>query len=469
MTRAVVATKSLAVLALLIPAVGVAQIEEIPEGVEVPAFYEYDPPSSLVVPETPVTRARYPFIDVHNHQFRMGAEQNLAELISEMDKMNMATLVNLSGRGFRRIENEDGSVSFDLNTSEYLANAIQRSSSEFPGRFVVFTNISTGGIDEPDWTKRTLAALERDVAAGAAGLKIYKSLGMDSEDSEGKRIPVDDPRLDPVWAKCGELGIPVLIHTGDPAQFWQERNKDNERLYELIERPDRYRDPAENTPWEQIMGEQHAMMRKHPGTNFINAHLGWLGNDLGRLGELMDEMPNMYTEIGAVLAELGRQPRYARKWLTKYQDRVMFGKDSWRPEEYPRLLPHARDRRRLLPVLPPPARLLAHLRPRPPRRGPQEDLLQERPRRDPRHRPLLVPRLKSAREAAPGPEGLSRTGPVTAQAPRTGRTGTAAATYWRSWTGLARRLPRSDSAGKPERVPGRRAGGILHTAVAGRA
>ena len=79
------------------------------------------------------------------------------------------------------------------------------------------------------------------------------------------------------------------------------------------------------------MGEQHNMFRKHPGTNFINAHLGWMGNDLGRLGELMDEMPNMYTEIGAVLAELGRQPRFARKWLTQYQDRVMFGKDSWGP------------------------------------------------------------------------------------------------------------------------------------------
>ena len=82
------------------------------------------------------------------------------------------------------------------------------------------------------------------------------------------------------------------------------------------------------------MGEQHDLFRRHPDTKFINAHLGWLGNDLGKLGELMDEMPNLYTEIGAVLAELGRQPRFARKWLEQYQDRVMFGKDSWNPEEY---------------------------------------------------------------------------------------------------------------------------------------
>ncbi len=331
MTRAVYL---LAATAIALPAALTAQIEEIPEGVEVPAFHEYDPPSTLVVPETPVERAKYPFIDVHNHQFRMGGEQDLGELITEMDKMNMGVLVNLSGRGFRRIENEDGSVTFDLDTSEYLANAIERADREYPGRFMVFTNVSTNGIDEPDWAERTLAALEADVAAGAAGLKIYKSLGMDSKDSAGERIPVNDPRLDPIWAKCGELGIPVLIHTGDPAQFWQERDADNERLYELLERPGRYRAPDENVSWERIMGEQHDMMRKHPGTNFINAHLGWYGNDLSKLGELMDEMPNMYTEIGAVLAELGRQPRFARKWLTEYQDRVMFGKDSWNPAEY---------------------------------------------------------------------------------------------------------------------------------------
>jgi hypothetical protein len=68
---------------------------------------------------------------------------------------------------------------------------------------------------------------------------------------------------------------------------------------------------------------------------FINAHLGWLGNDLGRLGKLLDEAPNGTAEIGAVLAELGRQPRFAHDWLVKYQDRVMFGKDSWEPSEYP--------------------------------------------------------------------------------------------------------------------------------------
>jgi predicted TIM-barrel fold metal-dependent hydrolase len=153
-------------------------------------------------------------------------------------------------------------------------------------------------------------------------------------DAQGKRVPVDDPRLDPVWQKCGELGIPVLIHSADPAPFWQPHDEQNERWLELKERPDRKRDPEKEATWEQIMAEQHNLFRKHPKTIFINAHLGWLGNDLARLGKLMDELPNMYTEIGAVLAELGRQPRFAREWFIKYQDRVLFGKDSWAPEEY---------------------------------------------------------------------------------------------------------------------------------------
>jgi predicted TIM-barrel fold metal-dependent hydrolase len=176
--------------------------------------------------------------------------------------------------------------------------------------------------------------LQDDVKSGASGLKIYKNLGLTLKDNNGNRVPADDERLDPIWEKCAELGIPVLIHTGEPFQFWLPKDKNNERWLELKQKPNRYRDPKIYPPWEQIMEEQHNVFRKHPNTIFINAHLGWLGNDLAKLGKLMDELPNMYTEIGAVLAELGRQPRFAREWIIKYQDRVMFGKDSWNPKEY---------------------------------------------------------------------------------------------------------------------------------------
>ena len=279
-------------------------------------FEIYDPPSTLVVPENPVPHAKYPFIDVHSHQWNMKKE-DLDRLVKNMDSLNMAVLVNLSGRGGKKLKD--------------MADNIKAS---YPNRFVVFTNINIRSIDDPDWTESTVQQIEYDVENGAKGLKIYKSQGMTNKDSSGNRISIDDPRIDPIWAKCGELGIPVLIHSADPKPFWQPHDQNNERWLELKLRPRRKRGP-EDASWEQIIAEQHNIFKRHPNTTFIAAHMGWFPNDLQKLGQLLDEMPNMYVEIGAVIAELGRQPRYALKFFDKYQDRVLFGKDSWKPEEYP--------------------------------------------------------------------------------------------------------------------------------------
>lgn len=282
-------------------------------------FEEYDPPSTLVVPAHQVTRARFPFIDVHSHQFNaytMTAEQ-AARLVREMDELNMKALVNLSG-----------------GWGDSLVAGLQNMKGRYPTRFLVFANIDFRHIDHPDFADRAAAQLERDVRSGAQGLKIFKTLGMDLRDRDGRRVPTDDPRLDPIWRKAGELNIPVLIHTGDPAPFWQPHDRTNERWLELKEFPNRARPADKYPPFDSIMTEQHRLFGKHPSTIFINAHLGWYGNDLGKLGAMLDRYPNVYTEIGAVLAELGRQPRSARAFLTKYQDRVLFGKDLYNPAEY---------------------------------------------------------------------------------------------------------------------------------------
>jgi len=212
---------------------------------------------------------------------------------------------------------------------------VQNIKDNYSNRFVVFANIDFDGIGVTGWIEKTLSQLEEDVASGARGLKIYKSLGLRYTDKAGKRVAVDDVRLYPIWAKCGELGIPVLIHTADPKPFWDEFDGDNERWLELKLRPRRKRGPDNPVPWEQLMDEQHNMFRKNPNTTFINAHMGWLANDLGKLGELLDDIPNMNVGIGAIIAELGRQPREAKAFFIKYQDRILFGKDSWKPEEFP--------------------------------------------------------------------------------------------------------------------------------------
>ena len=282
------------------------------------SFDEYDPKSTLVVAQHPVARAKYPFIDVHNHQDRATSAEKAAELIAAMDKMNMAVMVNLSG-----------------GQGEEFKTGLANLKGRYPDRFLVFANVDFKKYDEPDFAVNAARQLEIDVRNGAQGLKIYKNLGMFLKDKNGKRVRTDDPRLDPIFQKAGELKIPVLIHTGEPSPFWLPVDKHNERWLELQQFPNRRRNTSEFASFEETMGEQHNLFRRHPKTIFINAHLGWLGNDLARLGKLMDELPNMYTEIGAVLAELGRQPRTAREFLIKYQDRVLFGKDIWAPEEYP--------------------------------------------------------------------------------------------------------------------------------------
>ncbi|MBI3585835.1 MAG: amidohydrolase family protein [Ignavibacteriales bacterium] len=279
---------------------------------------EYEPKSTLVVPAHPVTQAKFPFIDVHNHQFFSLTTDRVDTLVMEMDKINMAVMNNLSG-----------------GTGEGLKTMIAKLKRAYPKRFTVFADMRNyDGIDDPDFGKKMAARLEEDVKNGAQGLKIYKNLGLDAKDGKGKRIPVDDPRLDPLWEKAGELHIPVFIHSGEPASFFDPQDKYNERWLELKQFPNRARPPERYPSWEQVMSEQRHMFAKHPKTTFVAAHLAWLGGDLGRLGAMLDSLPNVYTEIGAVLAEIGRQPRFAREWFIKYQNRVLFGKDIWEPSEY---------------------------------------------------------------------------------------------------------------------------------------
>ena len=279
---------------------------------------EYQPRNTLVVPENIVTSARFPFVDIHGHQSgaRMSSEA-VGQLVREMDELNMAVMVNLSG-----------------GSGASLVTGLENMTRDHPGRFVFFANVNFRGVGDSGWGERAAAQLEADVTAGAAGLKIFKGLGLSDLDTDGNRIPVDDPRLDPVWAKAGELGIAVLIHSADPAEFWQPYDRFNERWLELTLRPRRIQPPGRSAPFEQIIGEQHNLFRRHPNTKFIAAHLGWMGHDLTRLGTLLDEMPNMYVGLGAVIYELGRQPRFAREWLIEYQDRVLMGKDSYNQEEF---------------------------------------------------------------------------------------------------------------------------------------
>jgi predicted TIM-barrel fold metal-dependent hydrolase len=279
---------------------------------------EYKPKSTLVVPAHPVPRAKYPVIDVHSHHSRL-TRDDYARVVRDMDALNLRVLVNLSGG----------------SGEEMKGMLAMIAASPAPDRMVVFANPDFSDIDVPGYGRRAAARLEADVAAGARGLKIFKNLGLSVKRANGLRVPVDDPELDPLWDACARLAVPVLIHTGEPAPFFDPVDVTNERWLELQVHPQRRRPAGAFPAFEALMTERNRLFTKHRGTTFIAAHMGFHANDLQRLGRMLDAMPNVYVETGAILAELGRQPRFAREFFTKYQDRVLFGKDSWAPAEYP--------------------------------------------------------------------------------------------------------------------------------------
>ena len=239
------------------------------------------------------------------------------KLVKEMDTINLRVLVNLSG-----------------GTGESLKKTLAVMKARYPNRFAVFANLSYDDLNTPGYGKRAAARLEQDVRNGAQGLKIFKNYGMDLKYANGERVRVDDPEFDPVWEKCAELKIPVLIHVAEPSAFFDPWDYHNERWQELREFPQRARPPSKYPPFETLVAERNRMFAKHPRTNFIAAHLAFHGNDLARLGKLFDSHPNVFVDIAAVLAELGRQPYSAHDFLVKYQDRVLMGKDIYDVNEY---------------------------------------------------------------------------------------------------------------------------------------
>jgi predicted TIM-barrel fold metal-dependent hydrolase len=283
---------------------------------QTPTIDQYQPKSTLVTKQHLLDRARFPFIDIHSHHWNPTADR-VDQLVKEMDTINLRVIVNLSG-----------------GTGDDLKRTIAVMKGRYPNRFVVFANLSYDDINTPGYGTRAAARLEQDVKNGAQGLKIFKNFGMDLKYASGQRIHVDDPEFDPVWDKCAELKIPVLIHIAEPSAFFDPWDYQNERWEELKEFPQRARPPSKYPLFETLITERNHLFAKHPKTNFIAAHLAFHGNDLERLGKLFDACPNVYVDIAAVLAELGRQPYSAHDFLTKYQDRVLMGKDIYDVNEY---------------------------------------------------------------------------------------------------------------------------------------
>jgi predicted TIM-barrel fold metal-dependent hydrolase len=294
--------------------VGRCQAPEYPP----PSIVDYRPESTLVTEAHAVPRAKFPVVDIHSHTGP--TPETIDRLVREMDALNIRVLNNLSG-----------------GSGEQLAQRVAFiKSTKYADRFTLFANGLNGFRDvEPGFGQKAAAQLAADVKAGAIGLKIFKQTGKDTPKKDGSRLRIDDPELAPLWDMAGTLKIPVIIHTAEPPEFFQPLDLHNERWLELALFADRRNYNPGQVTFEQLMKERDALFAAHPRTTFIAAHFGYCAQDLQACGRLLDAHPNVVLEVAAVLYDFGRQPRAAREFFTKYQDRILFGKDTYAPEEFP--------------------------------------------------------------------------------------------------------------------------------------
>jgi predicted TIM-barrel fold metal-dependent hydrolase len=210
-------------------------------------------------------------------------------------------------------------------------------------RFVIFATIDwqgSGKVDDPatwdchrpDFAVRTARQLAQAQAAGASGLKVFKQLGLEYRNPDGSRVQIDDPRWDPIWEACGQLGWPVLIHTADPAAFFLPIDETNERWEELRRRPEWSFHGGDYPPRDALLASRNRVIARHPRTVFIGAHVANNPEDLAAVGRWLDEYPNLHVDLASRISELGRQPYTARRFFLKYADRILLGTDGPWPE-----------------------------------------------------------------------------------------------------------------------------------------
>jgi len=275
---------------------------------------DWQPRSMLKTKQSEVNKPAFPVIDVHNHlgggRDRLTLER-VKYYLTEMDAAGIRTVVNLDGGWGRRLD-------------ETLA-ALDEA---HPGRFLTFALLDFSGIDDEDWGRRETAQLEESFRAGAKGLKIHKSLGLSYRYENGKLMPVDDPKLDPVWQMCARYKRPVVIHVADPTAFFTPLDNFNERWHELGDHPNWLFHGEQFPSRDEILAQRNRAIARHPETTFICAHFGNNPEDLATVGKWLDTYPNMFVDVDARISELGRQPYTARKFFLKYQDRIMFGTDT---------------------------------------------------------------------------------------------------------------------------------------------
>jgi len=290
---------------------------------------EFVPKPSAQLYRTPIAGAKFPVVDAHTHfghRTRHDANQ-LSSLVQLMDRNQIAICVSLDGTLGSRLDDH-----------------IRFLWADYRDRFIIFANIDWRGTagesdyanwacNQPDFARRVCLELQQAAERGVSGLKVFKSLGLETRNADGSLVEVDDPRWDPIWRTCGQLGLPVLMHTADPSAFFQPITPENERYEELSRHPEWHYPPERFPTRKQLLAARLRLFSRHPETTFIAAHFGNDAEDLVESTSILHQFPNVVLDFASRISELGRQPYSARDFFIQHQDRILFATDGPWPEE----------------------------------------------------------------------------------------------------------------------------------------
>jgi predicted TIM-barrel fold metal-dependent hydrolase len=266
---------------------------------------DFHPRPELVAPDRTPSRARFPVIDYHNHLDSMDP----ATVLEVMDQCGVELAVNIT-----------------MQTGDAALEQLRRFQNASRQRFATIAWMDWADVAREDFVQLSCDRLERMVELGACGIKFWKDLGLSVRDGRGRLIRVDDEWLAPLFDKAAELNVPVMFHTADPSAFFRPIDAANERYEELAAHPD-WSFYGAHYSKNDLLAQRDEVIRRHPHTTFVCAHVAESAEDLDRVARLLEANPNVLVDISARAAELGRQPYAARRFFLRFADRILFGAD----------------------------------------------------------------------------------------------------------------------------------------------
>jgi predicted TIM-barrel fold metal-dependent hydrolase len=266
---------------------------------------DFHPRSMLASPQHEILKPKVPVIDYHNH-------------LDAQDPRGVLRVMD--GCGIERI------VNITMQTGEAALEMIHKFHSVASERFATYGWMDWSDVQSPGFVQRSVERLERLIEHGACGLKIWKDLGTKVRDADGSLLRIDDERLDPLYEKAAELGVPIMYHIADPDAFFLPVDASNERYEELAAHPE-WSYYGSHYGKLELLTQRDRVIARHPKTTFVGAHVAEHPEDLAYVTTLLEKRPNLHVDLGARCAELGRQPYTAREFFLKFPDRILFGTD----------------------------------------------------------------------------------------------------------------------------------------------